>query len=115
MNPQHVIVARRSGFEEIFLRRDAFLEQSLRNQAELLRRKHVGTKIQIVAVVVYELERQHDWQKCYLCVRSSPLGAQHPAPTLAKTARLVLPLQNKVWKRQQRAPILRIGAAIEAR
>ncbi len=48
-----------SGLQEVLLRGDAILQEPFINESVLLRRKNMRAEVQIVAVVVNELERQH--------------------------------------------------------
>ena len=60
MNAQDVFVGGGLGREKILRRGHVIRQEPLADQVILLRRKDVRTQIQIVAVVVDELEWQHD-------------------------------------------------------
>src|SRR5579884_1031595 len=59
MHAQDVFVPGGLRPQKVACFRDAVAQQLLGDQTELLRRENVGAKIQVVAVVINQLERQH--------------------------------------------------------
>src|SRR5258708_559754 len=60
VHAQDIFVACGILAQEIFFRSDVFAEKHFVNKPEFLRRKNVRPKIQIIALVIYQLE----WKKC---------------------------------------------------
>ena len=59
MHAQNIFIGSRFRLNKIGFLRDPPGQQSIMNQSEFLRRKYVGTKLQIILRVIDELEREH--------------------------------------------------------
>ncbi len=59
MDQQQVFVRRGLGRDEILGRGEAFAQQAVADHAEFLRGKNVAAEIEIVALVIDQVERQH--------------------------------------------------------
>src|SRR5215471_7880527 len=60
MDTQNIRIGCRFGVEKIFARGDGVLCQFVGDETVFLRGDHVGAEVQIIALVINELEGQHD-------------------------------------------------------